>query len=145
MELKHLLRLRFKPKRGEDTPTKHNRLLFTIVECLQGAFLAMHIQNGFARAGIYPFSKETPLNSALIKHAQDEIDFQPAAKRAKITAIGGKVLTEGNLPPLAIAPSALATTPLVTATLSTIIPVKSTLSITFNVPPLATITDFINL
>jgi hypothetical protein len=95
----------------------------------------MHIQDGFARAGIYPFSKEAPLNSALIKHAQDEIDFQPAAKRAKTTAISGKVLTEGNLPPLAIAPSAPATTPLVTATPSTIIPVKSTPLITFNVPP----------
>jgi DDE superfamily endonuclease len=43
-ELKHLLRLRFKSKKSEDTLTKCNRLLFTIVKCFQGAFLAMHIR-----------------------------------------------------------------------------------------------------
>jgi hypothetical protein len=101
-----------------------------------GGFFGLHIQDSFARADIYPFSKEALLNSALINHAQDEIDFQPAAKRAKTTAISGKVFTESNLPPLTIVSFAPATTLLVTATSSTIIPVKSTPSIIFNVPPL---------
>lgn len=97
-ELKRLLRIRFKPKDGEDTPTKRNRLLYATVECLQGAFLGMVITDGFARAGIFPFSKEAPLKSDLVKHAHDEIDFSPSSKRGKGTTIAGKVLTVGDLP-----------------------------------------------
>ena len=37
-ELKQLLKLRFKPKKGEDGPTKQNKLLYTTVECLWGHF-----------------------------------------------------------------------------------------------------------
>jgi hypothetical protein len=80
-ELKRLLKLRFKPVKGEDKPTKRNRLLYTTVECLQGAFLAMHITDGFSRAGIHPFSIGAPLNSSLVRSANAEMDFQPPAKK----------------------------------------------------------------
>ena len=66
-ELKCLLKLRFKPKKSEYGPIKHNKLLYTTVDCLQGVFLAMHITDGFFRAGIYPFSEEAPLNSKVSK------------------------------------------------------------------------------
>lgn len=95
-ELKRLLRLRFRPKKDLDTATKRNKLLYKTVECLQGAFLAMHITDGFERAGIYPFSKEAPLNSSLVIHADDRVDFTPPAKKNKTTRIAGKVLTLGD-------------------------------------------------
>lgn len=92
-ELKRLLRVRFKPKADESGPTKRNRLLFTTAECMQGALLGMVIKDGFSRAGIFPFSKGAPLNSALVKHINDEIDFTPSNKKRKTTSIAGKCLT----------------------------------------------------
>lgn len=95
-ELKRLLKLRFEPKKGESAPTKRNRLMFTTVECLQGAFLAMHITDGFARAGIYPFNINAPLKSNLVKFTTDTIDFSPPPKRQRGVKIAGKVLTTGT-------------------------------------------------
>lgn len=96
-EFKRLLRLRFKPRKGETTPTKRSRLMYTSVECLQGAFLSMHITDGFARAGLWPFSVEAPLNSTLVRHTIDAIDFAPPTKRKRGANIAGKVLTTGDL------------------------------------------------
>lgn len=105
-ELKRLLKLRFKPKEGEDRATKRNRLLFISVACLQGAFLAIHIQDGFERAGIHPFSVGAPLDSSLVKHSIDQVEFQPPAKRKRGPTIAGKVLTTGNpLPPAILPPT----------------------------------------
>ena len=100
-EFKHLLKLCFQPRTGEDTPTKRSRLMYTTVECLQGAFLAMHIKDGFARAGIWPYNTEAPLNSSLVRYESDTINFAPPPKRKRGPSIAGKVLTYGN-PPLVI-------------------------------------------
>lgn len=101
-EFKRLLKLRFKTRDNEDGPTKRSRLLFVSVECLQGALLGMYIKDGFARAGIYPFSKKAPLNSSLVKHQIDQIDFSATPKKKPRVSIAGKVLTFGEKPTQAI-------------------------------------------
>jgi hypothetical protein len=111
-EFKRLLRLRFHPKTGEDTPTKRSRLLYTSVECLQGAFLGMHITDGFARAGLWPFNIEAPLNSSLVKHTIDTINFAPPPKRKRGPSIAGKVLTTTGDIQLVAQPTILPAPPL---------------------------------
>lgn len=103
-ELKKLLRANFLPVADEDRPTKRNRLLVTSVFCLQGALIGLHIMNGFRRAGIYPFSKEAPLKSNLIRNPLQELEFRPPLKKKRGITIAGKVLTNGELPPLALPP-----------------------------------------
>ena len=66
-EFKRLLKLRFQPRPAEDKPSKRNRLMYHTVHCLQGAFLSMHITDGFAKAGIWPYFPDAPLNSSLIR------------------------------------------------------------------------------
>lgn len=92
-ELKRLLKHHFKPVSDEDRPTKRNRLLYTTVECLQQALGGILIKKGFSKAGIYPFSREAPLNSTLVKDAIDGIDFRPPAVKSKAIRFAGKLLT----------------------------------------------------
>jgi hypothetical protein len=92
-KLKQLLKICFKIVKGEDKTTKRNKLLWILAECLQRAFLAMHIKDSFARAEIYPFSKSAPLNSSLIRSAVSEKKFQPPTKKKKSPSITGKILT----------------------------------------------------
>lgn len=95
-EFKRLIRLRFKPIKDEDKPTKRSRVLYKSIECLQGAFLAIHITDRFARAEIWPFSAKASLNSALVKHPDDLINYAPPTKRKRGPKIAGKVLTYGE-------------------------------------------------
>jgi hypothetical protein len=76
--------------------------MYTTVECLQGAFLSMHITDGFARAGIWPYNPAVPLNSSLVRYTNDMINFSPPPKRKRGCKIAGKVLTTGEPTPLAI-------------------------------------------
>lgn len=105
-ELKRLLRLNFLPVGGEDRPTKRNRLLYTAVMCLQIALSGLFITCGFSRAGIYPFCAEAPLNSTLVRHPIEEVDFQPPQKKKRGPSIAGKVLTAGLLSAPQICPPA---------------------------------------
>lgn len=104
-ELKRNLRLNFLPKRDEDRGTKRNRLLFTSVLCLQAALTGLQITLGFARAGIWPFSKGAPLNSNLIRNPLNEVDYQVPKKRTRGARIAGKVLTYGENATLTLPPS----------------------------------------
>jgi DDE superfamily endonuclease len=94
-ELKRLLRANFVVVEGEDGPTKHNRLLYTSVYCLQLALGGLHIMNSFSRAGIHPFSKQAPLQSNLIRNPLTEITLQPLAKKKRGPSIAGKILVNG--------------------------------------------------
>jgi hypothetical protein len=94
----------FKPIEGESVPEKRNRLLFLSMYALQVAFNAYTIEKGFARAGIYPFSREAPLNSRYIKSPAIPTPPSKPPKGTKRRSISGRVLTPTNtmagLPPL---------------------------------------------
>ena len=94
----------FKPQEGESVPEKHNRLLFLSMYALQVAFNAYTIEKGFARAGIFPFSREAPLQSRYIKSAAIPTPPSKPSKGTKRRSISGHVLTTTNtmsgLPPL---------------------------------------------
>ena len=92
-ELKRLLRLNFLIVNGEKKGTTRNRLLFTAVECLQLALSGMYIKKGFTRASIYPYSREAPLKSNLVKDPNGEINFQPPAQQTRAIKFAGKLLT----------------------------------------------------
>ena len=103
VEFKRLLRLHFLPLEGEDKPTKCNKLLFTSVGCLEVALTGFHIQNGFKRAGIFPFSEGAPLDSSLVRDATLEKDFKSPAKRTRGPKIAGSFLVGGPDAPLMLA------------------------------------------
>ena len=100
---KNNIRNFFKPKEGESTPDKCNRLLFLSIYALQVAFNAYNIQLGFSRAGIYPFSPQAPLNSRYIKSPFVPTPPSAPPKGTKRRSISGRVLTPENtlrgLPP----------------------------------------------
>lgn len=105
-KFKELLRDNFLPVPNEEKGVKRNRLLHTTIYCLQGALIALHIMNGFRRAGIYPFSKEAPLNSDLVRNPLQELNFKLPEKRKRGKSIAGKVLTNGeSTPPSLPAPT----------------------------------------
>jgi hypothetical protein len=110
-----------------------------------GAFLAMHIKDGFARAGIYPFSEGAPLNSSLIRSAVSEKDFQPPAKKKRGPSIAGKVLTNGEVPPLVLPASTPAFPLLLPPSNLPVVPLNSPLPITLVPNKNVTINDFLNL
>ncbi len=102
-EFKRYLQKYFKPNPEEDKPTKCNRLLTTSVFCLQAALTALPITQGFSRAGIWPYNKETPLHSNLIRDPLNEIPPPPPRSGRKRVNIAGKVLTFEQ-PSLALPP-----------------------------------------
>lgn len=141
-ELKRVLRLYFLPLLNEDRATKRNRLLHTSVLCLQSALTALQITTGFARAGIWPFSKEAPLNSNLVRNPLQELEFQAPIKRKRGPSIAGKVLTNGVALPPAITSTTPSTSSLPTPPLKKIAPLCSAQKIDTCTPSLI---DFVNL
>lgn len=101
-EFKRNLRIHFPPKPNEERAEKRNRLLFTTMQCLAPALTPLQITQGFSRAGIWPFSKEAPLNSNLVRNPLAEINFQVPKKRTRGVRIAGKVLTFGESAPPAL-------------------------------------------
>ena len=129
-EFKQLMRKYFKPVQGENKPTKHNRLLYIAIRCLQGAFLAINITDGFARAGIHPYCAGAPLNSGLVRDSVDEINFQPTLKKKRGPSIAGKILTNGSLPPMVLSPPNPSSSSSSTLQCLAIAPMKSASKIT---------------
>jgi hypothetical protein len=91
-ELKRILTNYFKPKKGEPREETRIRLLNTAVKCLQVALSGIYIQAGFARAGIWPFSRDAPLKSSLVRDPQDEIVKEAPTKKPQRIGISGKLL-----------------------------------------------------
>lgn len=91
-ELKRVLTHYFKPKKGEPREETRIRLLNTAVKCLQVALSGIYIQAGFARAGIWPFSRDAPLKSSLVRDPQDEVVKEAPAKKPRRIGISGKLL-----------------------------------------------------
>jgi DDE superfamily endonuclease len=83
-ELKRLLRVNFVVVEGEDSSTKHNRLLYTSVYCLQLALGDFHIMNSFSRAEIHSFSKQAPLQSNLIHNPLAKSLFSLLLRRREV-------------------------------------------------------------
>jgi hypothetical protein len=55
---------------------------------------SLTIKKGFAKTGIFFYSKKASLNSSLVKKTNDLLDFQSPTKRSKIIRITGQLLTE---------------------------------------------------
>jgi DDE superfamily endonuclease len=95
-KLKEALQENFEPKPHESVPEKRSRLLYTSIFCLQIALNALPIKRGFARAGIWPFVKEAPLNSHLVRSPANEVPPVVTTKKNKRRRIAGVVLTPEN-------------------------------------------------
>ena len=93
-ELKRILSNYFKPKKGEPREETRICLLNTAVKCLQVALSGIYIQAGFARAGIWPFSRDAPLKSSLVRDPQDEVVKEAPAKKPRRIGISGKLLND---------------------------------------------------
>jgi hypothetical protein len=144
-ELKRNLRLNFVPKKDEDRVVKRNRLLYTSVLCLQASLTGLQISLGFARAGIWPFSKEAPLNSNLIRNPLAELEYQPPKKRTRGQRIAGTILTNGQPTPLPLPPSRPPLPALPTPTPTNVPPQQLYCHDKSIVPKNVTINSFVNM
>lgn len=95
----------WKPIQGEEKDTRRVRLLAVAALALEAAMSTLHVTAGFARAGIYPFNKQVPLNSDLIRNPLLEVGYQRPRKRSRGPRIAGFLLTSGGalqqlLPPV---------------------------------------------
>lgn len=101
--LKYALQDNFEPILKESLPDKRARLLFITVFCLQIALNALPIKKGFARAGIWPYSKGAPLSSHLVRSPLADIPPSIPFTGSNRRSIAARVLTSLNtkkgLPP----------------------------------------------
>lgn len=94
-EFKRGLQTFFKPHPHESKEEKRIRLLNASVLSLQIALAGAYIMNGFARAGIWPYSCEAPLKSGLVIDPFDNPNPEKPAKRRRGPRISGRILTNG--------------------------------------------------
>jgi hypothetical protein len=92
---KCLLGKHFESRVGEPRDLKRQRLLHTSGLCLNATLNQLYIQNGFARAGIYPFVPTAPFNSTLVRDPCTQFIPERPAKKKKGVDISGKLLTDG--------------------------------------------------
>jgi hypothetical protein len=90
---KHYLGEHYAPQADEPKDCNRIRLLATSVLALEIALARLHITLGFARAGIWPFNKEAPLNSALVRHPIHSIVVHPRTRGKRGPKIAGRLLT----------------------------------------------------
>lgn len=95
-EFKRALNNHFRPKHGESKTDMRVRLLNISVKCLQIALCGLYIQTSFAKAGIWPYSREAPLKSSLVHDPNDLPAPQPQKKRRRGPRISGRILVGGQ-------------------------------------------------
>jgi len=112
-ELKRNLATYFLPKQGETKEEKRIRLINTSIPCLQAAVTGIHITAGFARAGIWPYSHDAPLNSSLVRDPFDYPQTPRPQHHRRGPRIAGRILSHGRdiTPPLPPPPQPLALPP----------------------------------
>jgi DDE superfamily endonuclease len=93
---KAILARHFKVKDNESVDERRARLLAVSVQCLQSALTPLYICEGFSKTGIFPFSREAPLNSELVIDPVDQIDQPRPAKRTRGPRISNQILTYGR-------------------------------------------------
>jgi hypothetical protein len=91
-EFKRVLGNYFISKKGESRADMRIRLLNTAVGALQLALGGLIIQQGFARAGIWPFSREAPLKSSLVRDPFEDVVKEAPPKKPRRIGISGKML-----------------------------------------------------
>lgn len=89
---KHCLTKHFKIKKGEPKEEQRIRLLDTSIEALQVALSPIYVKAGFARAGIWPFSRDAPLKSNLVRDPHEDAVKAAPPKRPGRIGISGKLL-----------------------------------------------------
>ncbi len=94
MELKRVLGNHFKPIKDELKEDRRIRLLDASVHALQIALAGLYIKSSFARAGIWPYSKEAPLNSHLVRDPLNEPVTNKPNKKRRGHQIAGRILTQ---------------------------------------------------
>lgn len=95
-EFKRVLTKYFRPLPNETKPDKRIRLLDCSVKALQIALAGIHVEAGFARAGIWPYSRDAPLKSSLVRDPINTPIPPRLGKRKRGPKIAGRILAQGK-------------------------------------------------
>jgi hypothetical protein len=94
---KQTLAAHFETKPNVKADERRVQLLAIAGLCLQSTLTILNITKGFAKAGIFPFSIDAPLNSSLVKDLTSYMFAERPSKKARGVSISGKVLTDGTV------------------------------------------------
>ena len=104
---KSLLGTHFKPREGEPRHQQRDRLLRVAALCLDDSLTVLQITCGFSRAGIWPFSRQAPLESSLVRDPIELIDSGHIPRKRVGEKFSGRIFAQGApLPALPAAKSA---------------------------------------
>jgi hypothetical protein len=114
-EFKKLLGNNFSSECGESNTTRRIRLLGIAGMALQSSMTILNIVKGFAKAGIHPFSRNAPLNSALVRDPLKELVPPKPVKKVRGVSISGQLITDGFvIKPLTLPPPTIPVIPITT-------------------------------
>jgi hypothetical protein len=113
-QFKRVLTDHFSIKKGEPKEEQRIRLLNMSVQALQVALSPLYIKSGFSKAGIWPFSKDAPLKSSLVRDPEEAVVQSAAPKRHAAVRISGMILNNrvNETTPLPLLPPPPTPTPL---------------------------------
>lgn len=96
-EFKKLLGKHWVPITSEPKNEKHEHLLYIAELALNEACIIFNIVTGFAKAGLWPYNPQTPLQSALVRDPATQYIPERKIKKKQGVDISGKVLTDGKV------------------------------------------------